>query len=67
MGPKKCDTEEECLLRVEKCSPWGAPQELDGESQEEPEEHKRIKKGRPRGHRYGEKPGDKEYIIRPTS
>ena len=31
-GPKKCDTEEECLLRVERCSPRGAPQKLDGES-----------------------------------
>ena len=24
-GPKKCDTIEECLLRVERCSPRGAP------------------------------------------
>ena len=23
MGTKKCDTEEECLLRVERCSPRG--------------------------------------------
>ena len=36
MGPKKCDTEEECLLRVERCSPRGAPQEPDGERREEP-------------------------------
>ena len=43
MGREKCDTEEECLLRVERCSPWGAPQEMDGESREEPEEHKRNK------------------------
>ena len=30
---------------VERCSPWGAPQKRDGESREEPEEHKR-KQGR---------------------
>ena len=27
---------------VERCSPRGAPQEPDGESREEPEEHKRV-------------------------
>ena len=26
-----------------------------------------IKKGRPHGHRYGKKPGDREYFFRPTS
>ena len=31
MGPKKCDSEEECLLQVERCSPRGA-QEPDCES-----------------------------------
>ena len=27
MGPKKCDSTEESLLRVERCSPWGAPRQ----------------------------------------
>ena len=43
--------------------PGVRPQEPDGESREEPEEHKRIKKGRPHGHRYGKKPGDREYFT----
>ena len=42
MGLKKCDSTEESLLRVEKCSPWGSPRKLGGEAGEEPEEHKRI-------------------------
>ena len=36
MGPKKCDTEEECLLRVERCS-----KNRTVRAGEEPEEHKR--------------------------
>ena len=40
MGLKKCDTIEECLLRVERCSPRGASKAC-GDAGEEPEEHKR--------------------------
>ena len=41
-GPTKARGPEASNARgVERCSPPGAPQEPDGESQEEPEEHKR--------------------------
>ena len=38
MGPKKCDSTEESLLRVERCSFLGAPRKPGGEAGEEPEE-----------------------------
>ena len=41
MGPKKCDSTEESLLRVERCSPKGAPRKPVWWAGEEPEEHNR--------------------------
>ena len=43
MGPLKSDSTES-LLRVERCSPRGAPRKPVGCAGEEPEEHKRLNK-----------------------
>ena len=41
MGPKKCDSKEESLLRVERCSPLVRLESWAVRTGEAPEEHKR--------------------------